>query len=223
MTTTTPTRWCCLAQDLPALTRHEEHDWKDVDCVFCCLPHATTQEIISQLPEHLKAREEWESGSVGRRDGRSNGQPCDPSSPTIFSTRRVQRGRQRERERGGRERRQGPRETRTHDLEIIEAADAEARCSDTHSVRVGDGFFLLIDAARHVPNSWPLLVPICDNLVERECIEGGLSSPGLRIYLMSCPFSPLTLVGADCRPLRGFQTQGRRDVRQGELRGGAGS
>ncbi|CAM9677588.1 unnamed protein product [Ectocarpus sp. 4 AP-2014] len=42
------------AKDLPALTRHEEHDWKDVDCVFCCLPHATTQEIISQLPEHLK-------------------------------------------------------------------------------------------------------------------------------------------------------------------------
>lgn len=44
------------AQDLPTLTRHEEHDWKNVDCVFCCLPHATTQEIISQLPEHLKAR-----------------------------------------------------------------------------------------------------------------------------------------------------------------------
>ncbi|CBN75215.1 N-acetyl-gamma-glutamyl-phosphate reductase, C-terminal part [Ectocarpus siliculosus] len=42
------------AKDLPALTRHEDHDWKDVDCVFCCLPHATTQEIISQLPEHLK-------------------------------------------------------------------------------------------------------------------------------------------------------------------------
>lgn len=48
-----PTR----GQELPALTRHEEHDWKDVDCVFCCLPHATTQEIISQLPEHLKARD----------------------------------------------------------------------------------------------------------------------------------------------------------------------
>lgn len=43
-------------QDLPALTRHEDHDWKDVDCVFCCLPHATTQEIISQLPEHLKVK-----------------------------------------------------------------------------------------------------------------------------------------------------------------------
>ncbi|CAN0107256.1 unnamed protein product, partial [Sphacelaria rigidula] len=43
------------AKHLPTLTKHEEHDWKDVDCVFCCLPHATTQEIISQLPNHLKA------------------------------------------------------------------------------------------------------------------------------------------------------------------------
>lgn len=43
-------------QGLPRLTKHEEHDWTDVDCVFCCLPHATTQEIISQLPEHLKVR-----------------------------------------------------------------------------------------------------------------------------------------------------------------------
>eukprot|EP00904_Undaria_pinnatifida_P004903 jgi/Undpi1/1542/HiC_scaffold_11.g04932.m1 len=42
------------AKDLPDLTRHEDHDWNDVDCVFCCLPHATTQEIIMQLPEHLK-------------------------------------------------------------------------------------------------------------------------------------------------------------------------
>ena len=41
-------------QDLPLLTKHEEHDWKDVDCVFCCLPHATTQDIIKALPEHLK-------------------------------------------------------------------------------------------------------------------------------------------------------------------------
>lgn len=45
-----------VPQQLPTLTKHEDHDWKDVDCVFCCLPHATTQEIIMQLPEHLKAR-----------------------------------------------------------------------------------------------------------------------------------------------------------------------
>lgn len=67
----------CRAQDLPALTRHEEHDWKDVDCVFCCLPHATTQEIISQLPEHLKAREECytrECGKEGEMEAhKSNG------------------------------------------------------------------------------------------------------------------------------------------------------
>lgn len=71
----------CFAQDLPALTRHEEHDWTDVDCVFCCLPHATTQEIILQLPEHLKAREKrtpgrvggWEGGRVGGREGGKEG------------------------------------------------------------------------------------------------------------------------------------------------------
>ncbi|KAG5187630.1 N-acetyl-gamma-glutamyl-phosphate reductase, C-terminal part [Tribonema minus] len=42
------------AKGLPTLTKHEEHDWKDVDCVFCCLPHATTQDIIKALPQHLK-------------------------------------------------------------------------------------------------------------------------------------------------------------------------
>lgn len=45
-----------ISQELPGLTKHEDHDWKDVDCVFCCLPHATTQEIIMQLPQHVKAR-----------------------------------------------------------------------------------------------------------------------------------------------------------------------
>ncbi|CAM9660519.1 unnamed protein product [Chrysoparadoxa australica] len=39
---------------LPDLTLHEDHTWEDVDCVFCCLPHATTQVIIKSLPEHLK-------------------------------------------------------------------------------------------------------------------------------------------------------------------------
>lgn len=42
------------AKGLPALTLHEAEDWKDVDCVFCCLPHATTQDIIKALPTHLK-------------------------------------------------------------------------------------------------------------------------------------------------------------------------
>lgn len=46
-----------LVPDLPELRTHEsvsEAEWKDVDVVFCCLPHATTQEIIAGLPEHLK-------------------------------------------------------------------------------------------------------------------------------------------------------------------------
>lgn len=31
-----------------------------VDAVFCCLPHATTQLIIKDLPEHLKVRPLWQ-------------------------------------------------------------------------------------------------------------------------------------------------------------------
>ncbi|CAN0254233.1 unnamed protein product, partial [Discosporangium mesarthrocarpum] len=42
------------AKGLPTLTKHEDHEWEDMDCVFCCLPHATTHDIISSLPEHLK-------------------------------------------------------------------------------------------------------------------------------------------------------------------------
>ncbi len=29
-------------------------DYKDIDIVFCCLPHATTQEVIARLPGHVK-------------------------------------------------------------------------------------------------------------------------------------------------------------------------
>eukprot|EP00612_Vaucheria_litorea_P001773 CAMPEP_0171453664 /NCGR_PEP_ID=MMETSP0945-20130129/1276_1 /TAXON_ID=109269 /ORGANISM="Vaucheria litorea, Strain CCMP2940" /LENGTH=348 /DNA_ID=CAMNT_0011978565 /DNA_START=126 /DNA_END=1172 /DNA_ORIENTATION=+ len=39
---------------LPTLSKHEENDWSDVDCVFCCLPHGTTQDIIKALPQDLK-------------------------------------------------------------------------------------------------------------------------------------------------------------------------
>eukprot|EP00640_Fibrocapsa_japonica_P003885 CAMPEP_0113936860 /NCGR_PEP_ID=MMETSP1339-20121228/3628_1 /TAXON_ID=94617 /ORGANISM="Fibrocapsa japonica" /LENGTH=357 /DNA_ID=CAMNT_0000939429 /DNA_START=191 /DNA_END=1264 /DNA_ORIENTATION=+ /assembly_acc=CAM_ASM_000762 len=42
---------------LPDLTRIEEHesnDWAGIDVIFCCLPHATTQEIIAKLPNKLK-------------------------------------------------------------------------------------------------------------------------------------------------------------------------
>ena len=40
--------------DMPTLVNIDEADWSGVDAVFCCLPHATTQEVISELPKHLK-------------------------------------------------------------------------------------------------------------------------------------------------------------------------
>jgi N-acetyl-gamma-glutamyl-phosphate reductase len=39
---------------LPPMRKIDEMDWQGVDAVFCCLPHATTQEVVSGLPEHLK-------------------------------------------------------------------------------------------------------------------------------------------------------------------------
>ena len=39
---------------LPALVKHTEVDFTDVQLVFCCLPHGTTQEIIAGLPEHVR-------------------------------------------------------------------------------------------------------------------------------------------------------------------------
>ena len=40
--------------DLPALVKVEEADWSDVDAVICGLPHSTAQDVISNLPKHLK-------------------------------------------------------------------------------------------------------------------------------------------------------------------------
>ena len=40
--------------DLPDLVANEEADWRDVEAVFCGLPHGTSQEVISGLPPHLK-------------------------------------------------------------------------------------------------------------------------------------------------------------------------
>lgn len=39
---------------LPPLVKNEEADWSDIEAVFCGLPHATTQEVLSRLPKHLK-------------------------------------------------------------------------------------------------------------------------------------------------------------------------
>ncbi|MFV0490263.1 MAG: N-acetyl-gamma-glutamyl-phosphate reductase [Pseudorhodobacter sp.] len=38
---------------LPRLQRIEEIDFSDIDLVFCALPHATSQAVISQLPREL--------------------------------------------------------------------------------------------------------------------------------------------------------------------------
>ncbi|KAL6637272.1 hypothetical protein ACP70R_024844 [Stipagrostis hirtigluma subsp. patula] len=43
-----------IAQDLPDLVAVKDADFSDVDAVFCCLPHGTTQEIIKALPQKLK-------------------------------------------------------------------------------------------------------------------------------------------------------------------------
>ncbi|MEM8959395.1 MAG: N-acetyl-gamma-glutamyl-phosphate reductase [Pseudomonadota bacterium] len=40
--------------DLPVLRRIEDLDLSGVDLVFCALPHATSQNVINALPDHLK-------------------------------------------------------------------------------------------------------------------------------------------------------------------------
>lgn len=40
-----------FGKSLPTLVRNDQVDWKNAaEIVFCCLPHATTQEIINSLP-----------------------------------------------------------------------------------------------------------------------------------------------------------------------------
>ena len=42
------------ATQVPKLVKIADLNWDDVDAVFCCLPHATTQEVISSVPKSLK-------------------------------------------------------------------------------------------------------------------------------------------------------------------------
>jgi N-acetyl-gamma-glutamyl-phosphate reductase len=42
------------AGDVPTLVKIADVDFGNVDAVFCCLPHATTQQIIKGLPGHVK-------------------------------------------------------------------------------------------------------------------------------------------------------------------------
>ncbi|XP_057800820.1 probable N-acetyl-gamma-glutamyl-phosphate reductase, chloroplastic [Salvia miltiorrhiza] len=43
-----------VKQDLPNMVAVKDADFSNVDAVFCCLPHGTTQEIIKSLPSSLK-------------------------------------------------------------------------------------------------------------------------------------------------------------------------
>ena len=40
-------------KNLPKLVSLAEVDFTNIDVVFCCLPHGTTQEVINSLPKHL--------------------------------------------------------------------------------------------------------------------------------------------------------------------------
>jgi N-acetyl-gamma-glutamyl-phosphate reductase len=40
--------------DAPDLIKIGDADWSGLDAVFCCLPHATTQEVVAKLPRALK-------------------------------------------------------------------------------------------------------------------------------------------------------------------------
>jgi N-acetyl-gamma-glutamyl-phosphate reductase len=42
------------ATDVPALVKIADVDWSGIDAAFCCLPHATTQEVLAGLPTHVK-------------------------------------------------------------------------------------------------------------------------------------------------------------------------
>ena len=39
---------------LPDLVALDKMSWDGIDIAFCCLPHGTTQEVISALPKHLR-------------------------------------------------------------------------------------------------------------------------------------------------------------------------
>mmetsp|Transcript_8975 Transcript_8975/g.15586 ORF Transcript_8975/g.15586 Transcript_8975/m.15586 type:complete len:383 (+) Transcript_8975:15-1163(+) len=42
------------ATSVPKLVKIDDVDYSQIDAIFCCLPHATTQEVIKKLPAHLK-------------------------------------------------------------------------------------------------------------------------------------------------------------------------
>mmetsp|Transcript_39601 Transcript_39601/g.92563 ORF Transcript_39601/g.92563 Transcript_39601/m.92563 type:complete len:391 (-) Transcript_39601:470-1642(-) len=48
-------QFACLGSGaLPALTNLEHVDWSSIDLAFCCLPHATTQKVVVQIPSLVR-------------------------------------------------------------------------------------------------------------------------------------------------------------------------
>lgn len=41
-------------RNLPRLKRNEDINWQDIDVAFCGLPHATSQQVIKELPAQIK-------------------------------------------------------------------------------------------------------------------------------------------------------------------------
>ena len=41
-------------QRLPPLVKNDDVDWANIDVAFCGLPHATSQQVIKALPDHIK-------------------------------------------------------------------------------------------------------------------------------------------------------------------------
>eukprot|EP01037_Dinobryon_pediforme_P046110 gene46110-59168_t len=40
--------------NLPRLVAIADVDWTGIDLVFCALPHATTQEVLKAVPQHIR-------------------------------------------------------------------------------------------------------------------------------------------------------------------------
>jgi len=45
---------CVGDTGLPALAKLDEVDWSSIDLAFCCLPHATTQKVVVQIPSLVR-------------------------------------------------------------------------------------------------------------------------------------------------------------------------
>lgn len=47
-------QFACAEAQLPTLCKLDEADWSGIDLCFCCLPHATTQQVVLTLPETMR-------------------------------------------------------------------------------------------------------------------------------------------------------------------------